>query len=282
MMARCRVWWAAFVWLVLSGVAFGQGGLPQVLHRFAEGVTPVSPAGIASVPEGGALIVTERTEDTPAMIARVLPTGAVSVLRRYPANAYYEQLPRSLVRGGDGRYYGVASSGGPNNKGTIVSIDLHGHSTVAYAFRGAEDGQHPHALFSGPGGSLIGFADSTDHSTYRAFTIDSAGQVTAGAYSLAAVPVSVGPDGSVYGLHNRLRNPVFESGYCEVVRRAPSGAVITVAGPVPDINFHRVLALPNGTVLALATRGSDYSRCDLMRIAPGPPALLPMSFADRV
>jgi hypothetical protein len=130
MTARCRVRWIAFVWMVLSGVAFGQSGLPQVLHRFAAGVTPTHPVGIVSVPEGGALIVSGETGGTPAMIARVLPTGAVSVLRRYPF-AYYEQLPRSLVRGGNGRYYGVTSSGGPDNDGTIVSIDLHGHYTVA-------------------------------------------------------------------------------------------------------------------------------------------------------
>lgn len=95
--------------LVMCGVSTGlvkaQEMPVQVLHRFAFGAAPQSPIGVASVPEGGAMVVTRATPSVASMIVRVLPNGTVRVLHVMPYAGESDrqtQVATPLVRGGDG------------------------------------------------------------------------------------------------------------------------------------------------------------------------------------
>jgi uncharacterized repeat protein (TIGR03803 family) len=65
----------------------------------------------------------------------------------------------SLVRDGDGNFFGTSRYGGTNNNGTIFEVDRSGTETVVYRFTGGSDGAGPSPdLLRNKAGNLYGTA----------------------------------------------------------------------------------------------------------------------------
>lgn len=90
----------------------------------------------------------------PGGIYRMPPdAGSAEVFRQFSEQE--GKYPSGLIEAHNGLIYGTASWGGPNDKGTIFSLDPAGQVTVLHAFAGA-DGRHPGGLVLGPSGLLYG------------------------------------------------------------------------------------------------------------------------------
>ena len=61
-----------------------------------------------------------------------------------------------LVKGIDGRLYGVLSDGGQYDQGVLFSITPQGNFKLLYSFTGGLDGAQPNTLFRDPDGHLYG------------------------------------------------------------------------------------------------------------------------------
>ena len=86
----------------------------------------------------------------------------------------------ALVQGSDGLFYGVSSSGGTYNLGTVYKMDTAGNVTTLYNFTGGADGSAPYtSLVQGTDGSFYG--STLYGGTFGAgllFKIDSSGNFT--------------------------------------------------------------------------------------------------------
>lgn len=240
---------------LFSGRPSAQGSGVQMLHRFEWGTTPYNPSGIVAVPGGGALVVGDTSYSSiPPMIARVTASGGVTVLRNF--RSCCNTRPRRLVRAGDGRFYGLSETGPPSYNSTLFSIDVDGRFSVLHDFQD----RAPLDLLEGLDGRAYGYwAGGLD---YTVFVIDASG-VPQTLFFTQAVPLAVGPDGSVYGLAT-----IVGCGLCAIERRTASGQVSSVA-VLPDRTVTSVLPLGDGTLLTLALRSSDPPRCDLLHLTTG-------------
>ncbi len=61
-----------------------------------------------------------------------------------------------LVQGGEGHFYGITSSGGASNLGTVFQISANGELTTLYSFTGTNDGANPNGLVQGSDGNFYG------------------------------------------------------------------------------------------------------------------------------
>lgn len=112
-------------------------------------------------------------------VFKITPTGTLTVLHSFCTNAACSDgwEPISLIRGGDGNFYGVTRFGGthsssgpcPSGCGTIFKITPAGHLTTLYAFcalANCTDGLLPTSLTqafqSGDGSTYGDFYGSTD------------------------------------------------------------------------------------------------------------------------
>jgi len=80
-------------------------------------------------------------------VFQITPAGALTTLHSFcsPTNCSDGSLPYAgLVQGTDGSFYGTASSGGQNGKGTIFKITSAGALTTVHSFIGI-DGRLPYA-----------------------------------------------------------------------------------------------------------------------------------------
>ncbi|MGH8319123.1 MAG: choice-of-anchor tandem repeat GloVer-containing protein [Steroidobacteraceae bacterium] len=94
-------------------------------------------------------------------VFKISPTGAESVLYSFKGGAADGAIPDSgLVADGAGNLYGITSSGGANNRGTVFKISGAGTESILYSFAGgASDGSGPVGLMMDSAGNLYGTTD---------------------------------------------------------------------------------------------------------------------------
>ncbi len=68
--------------------------------------------------------------------------------------------------GSDGNFYGITSSGGTNNGGTVFRMTPNGVLTNLHLFTGAPDGHEPVALVQGSDGNFYGTTRQGGSSTH--------------------------------------------------------------------------------------------------------------------
>ncbi|MBE7213045.1 MAG: hypothetical protein INR65_18695, partial [Gluconacetobacter diazotrophicus] len=85
------------------------------------------------------------------------PAGVLTTLYSFTGGSDGGVPEGSLVLGGDGNFYGTASTGGASNSGTIFKVTPAGVLTTLYAFTGGSDGLSPEAgLVQGGDGNFYG------------------------------------------------------------------------------------------------------------------------------
>ncbi len=96
-------------------------------------------------------------------------TGLIVLYSFYPT-ATNAGGPVYLIKGSDGRYYGVSRGGGKNGYGTVFSINADGSGcNVLYMFRGPsnQDGAFPNYLMEASDGTLFGTTDASLGTLFR-------------------------------------------------------------------------------------------------------------------
>ena len=118
----------------------------------------------------------------------------------------------ALMQGADGRLYGAAGQGGPNNSGTIFAINTDGSGyTVLRYLDSYADGSVPYCpLVQGPDGKLYGStALGTPSYGGSVFSINTDGSGFAMLHSFQATEgttptgLTLGRDGRIYGVTNQ-------------------------------------------------------------------------------
>ncbi|HKU28228.1 MAG TPA: choice-of-anchor tandem repeat GloVer-containing protein [Candidatus Sulfotelmatobacter sp.] len=90
---------------------------------------------------------------------RVTPGGMLTVLHNFTFAEAFNTSTVSLLQGANGNLYGLSSTGGANNKGTVYQSTLKGAVTVLHTFCSeayCADGNTPSALLQSGGGNLYG------------------------------------------------------------------------------------------------------------------------------
>ncbi len=124
-------------------------------------------------------------------IFKVTPTGTVTVLRKLTAGTDGSVPKGSLVRAGDGNFYGMTSVGGSNNAGTVFKITPAGVFTVLRHLNMAADGGNAYgSLIISPTNNLVANAQSTstNKNTAKAITLSGTGG-TGLVYTVVAQPL---------------------------------------------------------------------------------------------
>ncbi|HSC90508.1 MAG TPA: choice-of-anchor tandem repeat GloVer-containing protein [Gaiellaceae bacterium] len=156
--------------LVLAVPAIASAASLTLLHSFGgpEGATPAAPLvqgadgfvyGVAA--HGGDLAVLP--PDGGGTAFRLDASGTVTTLHTF--RGLEGAVPRSLIQGRDGSYYGTTTYGGraPISSlepgfGTIFRMDAAGAVTVLHVFPGGSGGAFPGPIIQGADGALYGNA----------------------------------------------------------------------------------------------------------------------------
>lgn len=197
-----RILRAGAMGLCLLATACGGGGGSSGMGSSSGGSTPTP---------------TPTSTPTPTPTATPVPVVTLSYLHSYGALLPNGAAAAGLVKAGDGNFYGVLPSGGPNmcrpalpiSCGAIIKVTPAGDQTIFYAFGSvANDGYSPGALILGNDGALYGLTGNGG--TYGGggtfFKITLAGAYTS-LYSFGSSPtdgivpqgIVQGSDGNFYG-----------------------------------------------------------------------------------
>ncbi len=118
-------------------------GTQTVLYSFGGGADGSQPVGhliqaddgdfYGMTPYGGA--------SDHGTVFRLTPDGTQTVLYSFAGGADGGYPTGSLIQASDGDFYGITSTGGPANAGTVFKLTRTGTKTVLYAFKGGADGR---------------------------------------------------------------------------------------------------------------------------------------------
>lgn len=84
------------------------------------------------------------------------PTVRFKILHEFHETDGIASIVGPLVKGIDGRLYGVLGDGGQYDQGVLFSITRQGDFRLLYSFTGGLDGAQPNTLFRDPQGHLYG------------------------------------------------------------------------------------------------------------------------------
>src|SRR3979490_2519903 len=124
-------------------------------------------------------------------VFRLTPAGSLTQLSSFSGGADGGYPTAGLVQGGDGSFYGTASSGGASSAGTIFQITASGALTVLHSFTGGADGAYPYA-------GLVQAADGNMYGTTSqggAFGAGTIFQITSGGTFIVLYTFTGGADG---------------------------------------------------------------------------------------
>ncbi len=108
-------------------------------------------------------------------------SGTLTVLHAFAGPAKDGDLPFALALDGKGNIYGVTSSGGTGNSGTVFKVDSTGKESVLYSFKGKNvgDGETPNGVAVDSVGNVYGTTLSGGaYSMGTVFKVDSSGNET--------------------------------------------------------------------------------------------------------
>lgn len=86
------------------------------------------------------------------------PTVRFKTLHEFHGADGFGSVAGPLVKGTDGRLYGVVPAGGEHGNGTLFAITRKGDFSLLHSFTGGLDGGQPNALFKHPNGQIYGTA----------------------------------------------------------------------------------------------------------------------------
>ncbi len=145
----------------------------------------------------------------PGTIFMMTPTGAITILKQLNGSSEGQYPYGELIKGVDGNFYGVTSSGGTNTYGTIFKITPSGTYTVLKNFSIATDGSNPRGhLVLAKDGNFYGMTYGGGKNGYGTIfkmtsdgtftTIHSFNKTTEGGNSYGSL--TEGKDGNLYGI----------------------------------------------------------------------------------
>ncbi len=161
-------------------------------------------------------------------IFRITPTGTFTILHSFSAttaagvNNDGAELTGALILGGDGNFYGAASTGGAHGTGAIFQMTPDGVLSVLHSFDGMyvgqfgskigfalnQDGQGPSTLVQGSDGSFYGTTPVLGpNNTGTIFKIDAAGNFAV-LYNFSAT--GTGANSGVNSDGSTPNSPLFE------------------------------------------------------------------------
>ena len=140
-------------------------GVVTVLHSFAGGSADgAHPYGsLIEATDGNFYGMTSAGgASNKGVVIRITPAGTGTILHSFAGGAADGDTPLgSLIQGSDGNLYGMTSTGGTTNNGTVFKMDLTGVETLLYSFGSSpNDGGIPAygALVEGTDGNFYGTA----------------------------------------------------------------------------------------------------------------------------
>jgi uncharacterized repeat protein (TIGR03803 family) len=138
-------------------------GVETVLWSFGSGSDGQLPYGSLLQASDGNFygMANEGGTSNVGTVFKVTPAGVETVLWSFGSGTD-GQLPfgGGLIEGTDGNFYGLTSTGGTNNSGTVFQITPMGAETVLWSFGNSGDGQNPYgSLLLGKNGFLYGLAN---------------------------------------------------------------------------------------------------------------------------
>ena len=155
-------------------------GVFTVLHTFVAGTEGSYPSGSLVLSSDGKFYgaTSGGGINNAGTIFKVMPTGAVTVLRLLSAAPDGASPKGSLVIGADGNFYGITSAGGGNKVGTVFKITPAGTYTVLRHLNMASDGGNGYgSLILAQTNTLIANAQSvtTNKNTSKTVTLSGTG-----------------------------------------------------------------------------------------------------------
>jgi len=110
------------------------------------------------------------------LVFRVTPDGAVTQLYSFGAYATDGWLPKSLIQGSDGNFYGLTYGGGTFDQGTLFKLTPGGVETVLFSFPSSDSDPFnesgPYSLVQGSDGNFYGlYSETTDQNGGRLFKV---------------------------------------------------------------------------------------------------------------
>lgn len=234
----------------------------SVLKGFADwGQTPNGDLLFGSDGNFYGMTSTGGTYTSTGAIFKMSSTGTVTILKQFnnTSDGYYPN--GELIKGSDGNFYGLTTSGGPNSYGTIFKLTPAGVYTVLRSFNYSADGAGPrgHLVLAKDGnfygitrtGGTYGYGTIFKITAAGAYTVlRSLNNTTDGGNSYGSL--TEGTDGNLYGIT-----------YSGGTYSAGTAFKITTAGTFTVIhNFNE--ATEGGSSesdLIRATDGNFYSMC---------------------
>ncbi|QMU29621.1 choice-of-anchor tandem repeat GloVer-containing protein [Adhaeribacter radiodurans] len=146
------------------------GGSFKVLYHFNSSVEGSGPAGSLIQGKDGSFYGTAKYggPNRGGTIFKITAAGAFKVLWSLTSSSDGSAPDGNLVQGADGNLYGIASSGGTNNNGTIFKISPTGTNfKVMKHFNSLPDGNYPlGSLALGKDGNFYGTTSSGGSTSY--------------------------------------------------------------------------------------------------------------------
>jgi len=185
------------------------GGVATLLHSFNNSVDGGVPKGSLVLASDSNFygMTTQGGSKTVGTIFRITPGGVYTVIRHLNGPTDGGSAQGSLIQGSDGNLYGMCSSAGPNNTGTIFKISLTGTFTVLHSFVSASEGANPEGnLIQAADGNLYGMTsynarafklaiDGTGFTVLHSFVANTEGSSPLGSLIQAK-------DGNFYGANS--------------------------------------------------------------------------------
>lgn len=176
---------SAYYCTTSAGGAYGYGSIVKICGGKATALFSFNKSANGAYPKGDLLLASDGNfygmtssggTNGVGTIFKITSGGNLSVLRHFNGTADGANPYGSLIQGKDGFLYGMSSSGGSNNGGTIFKINISGSNfTVLKSFVFATDG-------GSPNGSLIQASDDNFYgmttNTGRIFKLTPAGVYT--------------------------------------------------------------------------------------------------------